>query len=198
MEFNDECESYDEFFEDPEFDGAWKFGRAVTVIGSIISYVMVIMLLVNSCVRYPLAVFKTMGGCMVFLSILCFLLLVGLSSDSFINHEISAGGSLAIVGAFFWAGAGVSMFFCMKERSTIGGISRPRAAAQPTAVLPKYSASTPSAQPTQPPVVATQGTVIEEVDIVENPNGTKTKTTTKTTNNPDGSKTVQKTVEDLM
>ena len=69
---DDECQSIDDDLDDLDldWDAAWKTGRAATVIGSVLSYILVIMLLVNSCVRYPRMLFYLMAGAMFFVAII--------------------------------------------------------------------------------------------------------------------------------
>lgn len=211
----DECESFSELGGDPDWDAAWKVGRAASVIGSIVSYVMLIMLLVNSCVRYPKVLFKIMAGCMFFMSIMSGLLLVGLASnthqDIFYQDsdiEMSTGAIMAIIAFFLWIVTGASMFFCMKERNIQ---SRPmQASAVPAVpmyskqqVSPAYQQSypptkvVPPMQPAMPRNVQQDSTTVEEVEIVEHPDGRRTKTTTTTTTLPDGTKEIVKSEEEL-
>ena len=218
---DDECanidEDLDEYYNlDVDWDAPWKTGRAATIIGSIFSYLLVILLLVSSCFRYPKVVFKVMGGFMLLMSILSLLLLVGLASDSAddiftaefsLDPKISTGAILAIVAAVFWAGAGISMFFCMQERTIQQHTTAVpvRTYPQPApAYYPDKKAPQPVMRQSAPPIVrpamrpaAQDCTITEEEEMMERPDGTRVKVTTKTTTFPDGSKEVVKSEEEM-
>jgi len=195
-----ECQSFDDLGGDPDWDAAWKIGRAATVIGSVLSYVLVIMLLVNSCVRYPRMLFILMAVAMFIVALMSGLLLVGLASDFYLDHGFGPGLGVALAAFVLWNAAGVSMFFCMKERNNLNSMGghQQAAVAQPT-----YATRSAYTYPSQAPVAMTaavpmqDGAVVEEVVIVEHPDGSKTKTTTTTTTTPDGSKQIVKFVEEI-
>ena len=216
---DDECQSIDKELDDEgadaDWDAAWKTGRAATIIGSVFSYVLVIMLLVNSCVRYPRMLFNLMAGGMFFTALMSGLLLVGLASDPAefglpedilavdFTPQFGPGAGVAVAAFVLWIGAGASMFCCMQERNimenNVGGHQQ-AVAAQPTyATKSAYTYPSPAPVPMTAavPQDVAGGTVSEEVDIVEHPDGHKTKTTTTTTTMPDGSQQVVKSVEEI-
>jgi len=122
-DFDGDCAAYSDEF-DP--DGPFKFGRAIGIIGSILGYTLIIMLLVASCVRYPLGrkIFFVMGGCMILMSIFALLLFVGLSSDHFdigtLELEVGAAGWCIIPSFFFWVAAAFATALTMKARDDGG------------------------------------------------------------------------------
>jgi hypothetical protein len=166
-------------------DGVLKFGRFVGVFGALLSWLIFAVVMSASCFRYPRPklVFGAIGGCMLLVSLFGFLLLVGLSTNLDSSAiSLAGGGILAIFAAFLWSGAAFSIVFLMKERNR---------EQQAVTVPPKRAVEEPTGRDDTESGV----TNLTEVEIVQHPNGTKTKTTTKTTMLPDGSKSIEKTVE---
>jgi multisubunit Na+/H+ antiporter MnhF subunit len=124
-----------------DFEGVWRFGRFVGVFGSLLIWVMLAFVLAASVVRFPrpTLVFRVVGGCMLFLSLLSFLLLVGLATDK--NLKLSAGAVLAILSAFLWFGGAISVICFMKERPR--GAQPARAGAGGTAAAPAAASAKP-------------------------------------------------------
>jgi hypothetical protein len=97
-------------------EGAFKFGRFIGIVGSLLIWVVFAAVMTASCFKYPnpKKYFLIISICMGVLSLFSFLLLVGLSEAD--SLSLAGGGALAILSAFLWAGGAVSMFFCMNER----------------------------------------------------------------------------------
>jgi hypothetical protein len=103
-------------FNNDGLDGVFRFGRFIGIIGSFMSWAILAAIVVAGFFEYPRQemYFRIIGICMGVLSFFSFLLLVGLSAED--SLKLAGGGALAILSAFIWAGAAVSMFFCMKTR----------------------------------------------------------------------------------
>lgn len=128
--------------DNSDLEGVWRFGRFIGVFGALIIWVVFALVMMASCFRYPRPelVFTGIGGCMLVLSLFSFLLLVGLSADKE-TLSLAGGGALAILSAFLWFGAAVSIVFVMKERA------RPQQPHGTTAAAPKPSiAEEPTSQ----------------------------------------------------
>lgn len=189
----DSCESY----VSNDFDGTWKFGRFVGVFGALLSWLVFALVMTASCFRYPYpkVVFWSIGGCMLLLALFSFLLLVGLSSETYegpytlgegVSRSIAAGGVLSILAAFLWFGAAVSIVFFMKERER-AHVPHARAVAPKQAVVEEST----SRDDTE------LGGTTTDITTVVQPDGTMTKTIVKTTVLPDGSKIVERTIETI-
>lgn len=139
--------------DNSELDGVIRFGRFIGVFGSLLTWAVFAVVMTGSCFRYPRPelVFLVVAICMVVLSLFSFLLLVGKSSDSFygLDIKLASGGVLAILAAFIWFGAAVSVVFFMKERprnaltaaaatasSSTVAVTKPVAPSDPTNQVP--------------------------------------------------------------
>jgi hypothetical protein len=113
---NGKCLKYNDF-DGYDFTGAWKFGRAVGVIGSLLIWALFFVVAGASFYKYPhpKLLFRVVGGVMMGLSVMSLLLLVGLSSGGGESLKIAAGGVLAILSFLVWLGGGVATMFFVKE-----------------------------------------------------------------------------------
>ena len=102
------CGKWDSFTKDNLFDGAWKFGKAIGVMGALVSAIPLFLGLYVICYRASSRTFSIMACTDVTMSIFSILLLIGLGSDicDAENCRIGPGGVLAIFGFFIWLGAG--------------------------------------------------------------------------------------------
>jgi hypothetical protein len=97
------------------FTGVWKFGRFIAAVGAMLVWIVAIAVGAAAFVEYPhpakryISIIISGMGVIAFFSLL---LLVGLSA----GYTLGGAGYLAIVSAFVWTGAAVSMFYCVKER----------------------------------------------------------------------------------
>eukprot|EP00529_Nitzschia_sp_RCC80_P028481 CAMPEP_0113489126 /NCGR_PEP_ID=MMETSP0014_2-20120614/26370_1 /TAXON_ID=2857 /ORGANISM="Nitzschia sp." /LENGTH=259 /DNA_ID=CAMNT_0000382857 /DNA_START=75 /DNA_END=854 /DNA_ORIENTATION=- /assembly_acc=CAM_ASM_000159 len=102
------CVKWDSFTKENLFDGSWKFGKAIGVMGALVSAIPFFLGLYVICYKVSSRTFSIMACTDVTMSIFSLLLLVGLGSDICKAEDcrIGPGGVLAIVGFLFWLGAG--------------------------------------------------------------------------------------------
>jgi hypothetical protein len=99
------------------FDGVWRFGRCVGVIGSFTCLLTAFFNFFLIWRRFSLRWFTIMIVMHIVNTTLCLLLLVGLSSTICANTNCVLGraGYVAIVGAVFWLIATI-LYYCMREK----------------------------------------------------------------------------------
>jgi hypothetical protein len=172
----------------------WKFGRFVGLFGSLIVWFIFAAVMSASCFKYPKPklCFTIISSCMGIVSLFSFLLLVALSEET--SYSLSAGGALAIVSAFVWAGGAVSMFFCMNERK--------RVPTRPTTQTASNAPTFPQVYEPEIDITAnvddpSESRVDTQVERISDPYGNETVITTRTIFLPDGTKKVVKTIESI-
>ena len=103
-------------FGNDGLEGVLRFGRFIGIVGALLIWAIFGAIVLASFFEYPKpkTYFLIISICMGVVSFFSFLLLVGLASEG--AEALAGGGALAILSAFIWAGAAVSMFFCMKKR----------------------------------------------------------------------------------
>jgi hypothetical protein len=99
------------------FDGVWRFGRCVGVIGSFTCLLTAFFNFFLIWRRFSLRWFTIMIVMHIVNTTLCLLLLVGLASTICANTNCVLGraGYVAIVGAVFWLIATI-LYYCMREK----------------------------------------------------------------------------------
>ena len=175
------CVRWDQVTKQTYFDGAWRFGRTIGVLGAIISLLLLIFTFYIIFFRIGSRVFSYVLYASIFMSILSLFLLIGLSSDvcDLDDCKIGPGGWLAIFDFFWWVGASY-VTYKLKLLSED----------------PEWE-SNPSLSRNQPPPMGTQPNVEKDQKFLENGDGTVTRVTTITTNKPNGEQKVD-TVKRLM
>jgi hypothetical protein len=102
------------------FDGAWRFGKMLGVVGTIVGAVVIGFELYIIFYTVPTRIFGRLVFAHVFMSILSMLLLSGLASDICENSDcqFGPGAWLAIVDFFWWIGSAL-LVFKLRARSTL-------------------------------------------------------------------------------
>jgi hypothetical protein len=110
---NNYCVAWSDEMKDDQFDGAWKFGRALGIIGSIICIPFMILCFYILVYRVDTRLFTLTIGAHLSMAIISLLLLVGLSSNvcTISACKMGPGGYFAILDFFLWIGAA---FFAFK------------------------------------------------------------------------------------
>lgn len=146
-------------FGNAGISGAFKFGRFIGVVGALMIWAIFFAVAIASFFKYPKPklVFRTIGISMGVISFFSFLLLVGLSEDD--SLQLAGGGALAILSAFVWAGAAVSMFLCMNERERVVS----NAKTSPTSTAPETTTAADKADTTNDPETTMNENVDDEV-----------------------------------
>jgi hypothetical protein len=106
---NNYCIPWDKQAKDDIFDGVWRFGRTLGIIGSLVSIPFSIMAFYIIVYRVESRIFTVAAGTYICMSIISLLLLVGLGSEvcSVHNCKLGPGGYFAILDFFLWIGAAV-------------------------------------------------------------------------------------------
>jgi hypothetical protein len=97
------------------FTATWKFGRFIAAVGALLVWTIFFAVGAAAFVEYPHPTKRyivIIAVCMGVVALFSLLLLVGLSE----GYTLGGVGYMAVVSAFLWTGAAVSMFFCMKLR----------------------------------------------------------------------------------
>lgn len=118
------CVSWDDVTKENLFDGAWRFGRMVSVVGAMISAPIFLTSICMLCLQlHSLAL--TLLTCMnTTMAILSLLLLSGLGSNvcEVESCRIGPGGYMAIIDFFLWIAAAIMAFLLIapttKERKS--------------------------------------------------------------------------------
>eukprot|EP00934_Nitzschia_sp_Nitz4_P002724 Nitzschia sp. Nitz4//scaffold66_size103028//19911//20693//NITZ4_004492-RA/size103028-snap-gene-0.135-mRNA-1//-1//CDS//3329556332//2714//frame0 len=112
---NNYCSPWDKDTKEALFDGSWKFGRVVGIIGALIC--LPFSLLAFYILVFPVQrrVFAASLAANVTMAVLSLLLLVGLGSVvcEAVNCKIGPGSYLALVDFLFWLGAAYLSFQLM-------------------------------------------------------------------------------------
>lgn len=113
---NNYCVPWLDETKENEFDGAWRFGQALGIIGSIICIPFMILCFYILVYKVGTCVFTVAIGAHLSMAIITILLLVGMSSNvcTIYNCKMGPGGYFAILGFFLWICAA---FFAFKLRS---------------------------------------------------------------------------------
>lgn len=103
------CVSWDTATKSNAFDGPWKFGKAVGILGALLSCFPFFLGIYVICYEATPKTFSFITCTNATMSTLSILLLAGLGSDicEAENCRIGPGGILSIVGFFLWLGATV-------------------------------------------------------------------------------------------
>jgi hypothetical protein len=117
------CVSWDSATKEDLFDGSWRFGKTVGVVGALLVIptflISICVLFQRSSVVHRYFIFLT---CMhITMALLSLLLLSGLASDvcEVESCRLGPGGYLAIVDMFLWAGAAIMAFLLgVRSRET--------------------------------------------------------------------------------
>jgi hypothetical protein len=167
------CVSWDDATKDILFDGTWKFGKAIGVMGAMLA---IIVFFVSICIvfyKIPTRFFSSVLCTSILLAVFSLLLLSGLGSDVCDAEQcrMGPGGYLAIFDFFLWLAA-AALAFKLKALSMEPEYEYPDT--KSTAPSPQYPAITDGVE--------------HEVEVTENDDGTRTKRTTITTKVPGGKK----------
>jgi hypothetical protein len=175
-EDNNYCIGWDQTTEDNEFDAAWKFGKTVGAVGTIVSTILVIVSFYILFYKIATRFFSYMLYANVCMAILSLFLLTGLGSDvcKIDDCKIGPGGWLAIFDFFWWVG---SAYATLKLRTLSED--------------PDYTTN-PSLSREQPAQPGMHPDVEKEVEKVDNDDRSVTRVTTITTTKPSGKKKVDK------
>jgi hypothetical protein len=167
------CVSWDAATKDSLFDGSWKFGKAVGIVGAMLSIIIFIVSIYTIFYKIATRFFSSVLCSCVVMAVFSLLLLSGLGSDVCTAElcRIGPGGYLAIFTFFLWLGA-AALAFKLKALSQ-----------EPEYEYPDTKSTAPSPQYPQ----ITDG-VEHQVEMSENDDGTITKRTIITTKSPGGRK----------
>ena len=101
--------AWDKYTKDTVFDGLWRFGKAVTIIGAILSFFVFLFSVLIIFVKGSKGIFSFIGCSSIVLAILSILLLSGLGSDvcDFEECRIGLGGYMAIAASLLWVGTAI-------------------------------------------------------------------------------------------
>ena len=98
------CVSWDSVTQDSLFDGPWKFGRAVGVVGAMICIPLFLVSLLIICFEFSPQTFAVLACSNIAMAVLSILLLSGLGSQVCEAEDcrIGAGGACAIIDVCIW------------------------------------------------------------------------------------------------
>jgi hypothetical protein len=101
--------SWDQYTKDTVFDGLWRFGKAVTIIGPTLSFFVFLFGILIIFVKGSKGVFSFIGCSSIVLAILSILLLSGLGSDvcDFEECRMGLGGYMAIAASLLFLGTAI-------------------------------------------------------------------------------------------
>jgi hypothetical protein len=167
------CVSWDDATKDSLFDGTWKFGKAVGVMGAMLAIIVFLVSIYIVFYKIATRFFSFMLCSSLVLAVFSLLLLSGLGSDVCDAEQcrMGPGGYLAIVDFFLWLGA-AALAFKLKALSMESENEHPDT--KTIASSPQYPAITHGVE--------------HEVEVTENDDGTRTKLTTITTKSRGGKK----------
>ena len=117
------CVSWDSATRESLFDGPWKFGRTVGVIGAMICIPLFLVGLLILCFEFSPQTFTALACTNIAMAILSILLLSGLGSTvcEAEHCRIGAGGVCAIVDVFIWIIAAAIAFRMRMQSLAIHG-----------------------------------------------------------------------------
>jgi hypothetical protein len=108
------CVSWDSATKEDLFDGPWRFGKTVGIIGALLS---IPIFLISVCILFQRSpvdsrYFTIFTGMHITMALLSLLLLSGLASDVCEAEDcrLGPGGYLAIVDALLWVGSAILTF----------------------------------------------------------------------------------------
>lgn len=109
---NNYCVAWSKESKDEFFDGAWKFGKAMGVLGAIICIPFILLSFYILVYKVRPVLFTAAIGAYISLAVISLLLLVGLSSDlcDVMSCQMGPGGYFAILSFFLWLGAAFMAF----------------------------------------------------------------------------------------
>jgi hypothetical protein len=109
---NNYCVPWNDEIKDVQFDGTWRFGRALGIIGSIICIPFMILCFCILAYRVGPRVFTVAIGAHLSMAVISLLLLIGLKSTvcEMTNCKLGPGGYFAILDFFLWIGAAFLAF----------------------------------------------------------------------------------------
>lgn len=167
------CVSWDDATKDNLFDGSWKFGKAIGIMGAILAIVVFFVAIYIVFYKIPSRFFSFLLCTSVVLAVFSLLLLSGLGSDVCDAEQchLGPGAYLAIFNFFLWLGA-AALASKLKALSMEPEYGYPDT--KSTAPSPQYPAITDGVE--------------HEVEVTENDDGTRTKRTTITTKGSGGKK----------
>jgi hypothetical protein len=101
------CVKYDSATQKDLFDGVWRFGKALGVIGAMVATILFIMCIYILFFKVQTKYFTFMLYSNIFLGIASLLFLTSLASDvcKNVNCKLGPGGYMAIIGFFLWMAA---------------------------------------------------------------------------------------------
>lgn len=178
-------------------DSALKAGQAFGIIATIFGVFAAIAVILTTFIIFPKKAFMGMSVASFFVAFCASLVVsVGFATD-FCKNSVKCTPGPAWYAGFFgmlcWIGAGVSLLFMKKrERDDIGQEGDVPATAEVLKARPGSSEEPTIAVKARPGSLEEVTTVNET--IVENPDGSKTKTTI-TTSVKDGTKVIEKLTE---
>ncbi|KAG7347053.1 hypothetical protein IV203_006122 [Nitzschia inconspicua] len=106
------CVAWDSATKEQLFDGPWRFGRAVGVIGAILAIPVFLISLCITLVSLNMIYFKALCCTHILMGLLSTSLLAGLGSDvcEVESCRLGPGGYLAIVDTFLWMAAAIGAY----------------------------------------------------------------------------------------
>jgi hypothetical protein len=172
------CLSWDSLSKESYFDGPWRFGRALGVMGTLVAFPVFLLSMYIIFYKVQTKVFSCMMYATIFMAIVSLLLLVGLSSDVCKNEscKLGPGGFIAMFDFFWWVAAA----YVAHKLQALS--QEPEYEYRPSLSKNKSLLALPSTQPN----------VEEDVEDVDNDDGSVTRVTTITTYKPRGGKKVDK------
>lgn len=179
------CISWDSATKGSLFDGSWKFGKAVGVVGSILAILVFVLSFYILFYTLSSRFFSYLACTNVTLAVFSLLLLVGLGSDVCAAElcRLGPGGYMAILDFFLWSGAAV-LAYRLRSLARAQELENEPAGDKSTASTNRYPAITDGVE--------------HDVEEIENDDGTITRETTITTKTAGGRKKRVDKVKRLM
>ena len=105
-------------FADDEY---FQAGRALGLIGTALAWFVqgAVVAAVARRIPAPQTFKRCLAALMFLMAAFSLLILVGLGSERLETFKVGIGAGISIMGAFFWIFAGISVFFCIKERDPL-------------------------------------------------------------------------------
>jgi len=196
----DDDDVNDAFTGDPTL----KTGKAFGILGALLGYVLFLFSLTYTFLGYPKAykaLFNVTAVLNFFLAVCSGILFVGVAHDFCSDDDFAAGvkieckpsgaGYCAVIAFVFFVGAGASILVL----SNCKGVLKPRrsGSGQQSSIPPTSVKMFPGQYDADTTFQHDDEEVV--IEMTDNGDGTLTKTTTKTSYKPDGSKQIEKTAE---